>query len=159
MKGQQRKFLELVKSRTRLKWDELGKIVGISGRTLRDWRREIFLGSNKALLKLSKFSGMELPEIKEIRKEYWSIHKAARIGAIKRNEIYGPPGNAESRRKGGLVSQQRRREKPEFYRSLSCIVRNEFHKPTFSSDLAELVGIILGDGGITNTQTYNYSRL
>ena len=151
-KGKQQDFLVLVKNKTELKWDELGERAGVCGRTLRDWQREIFLGSYEALLKLSKISGIKLPEIKEIRKEHWSVHKAGKIGAIRRNEIYGSPGTLESRRKGGLVSQQRRRERPEFYKSLGCIVRNKFPKPSFSSSLAELTGIILGDGGITNTQ-------
>lgn len=61
-------------------------------------------------------------------------------------------GTIESRIKGGKVSQQRRRENPEKYRALGCIVKKKFITPSYSKDLAELAGIILGDGAISNYQ-------
>jgi len=61
-------------------------------------------------------------------------------------------GTVESRRKGGLVSQQKRRENPEFYRTLGCNVGNMFSFPEVSVELSEFVGIMLGDGGVTKYQ-------
>lgn len=63
-------------------------------------------------------------------------------------------GSIEAKRKGGLASQQRRRESPGFYRSLGCNVAKLFKKPNFSSDLAEFIGLVLGDGGITEYQIH-----
>ncbi len=90
--GDQQGFIEQVKEKSRLDWEALGKIVGVSGRTLRDWRIEKFLGSYKALLQLSKFSGVKIPGIREIRKEYWNVYKIARKGGFVRNFTYGNPG-------------------------------------------------------------------
>jgi hypothetical protein len=61
-------------------------------------------------------------------------------------------GTLESRIKGGKISQQRRRENPEKYRKLGCIVRKNFVVPKYSETFAELVGIILGDGAISRYQ-------
>ena len=60
--------------------------------------------------------------------------------------------NLQSRIKGGEVSQRRRRENPEKYRKLGCIVRKDFFVPRYSESLAELIGIILGDGAISKYQ-------
>lgn len=58
----------------------------------------------------------------------------------------------EAKRKGGFVSQQRRRENPEFYRNLGCKVRNNIKTPEKSEKLAEFIGVVLGDGGLTKYQ-------
>lgn len=64
------------------------------------------------------------------------------------------PGTAEGRRKGGLISQRNRKRNPEYYRGLGCIVANRFTFPRKSNLLAEFVGIVLGDGGLTNGQLH-----
>jgi LAGLIDADG-like domain len=61
-------------------------------------------------------------------------------------------GTLEGRRKGGIISQQRRREEPEKYRRLGCNVKKNFAIPPHSEALAEVVGIILGDGTIARYQ-------
>jgi hypothetical protein len=61
-------------------------------------------------------------------------------------------GTIESRIKGGKISQQRRRENPEKYRQLGCKIRKNFIRPPYSTYFAELIGIILGDGTISNYQ-------
>ncbi|MBU1126996.1 MAG: hypothetical protein ABIH88_03550 [Patescibacteria group bacterium] len=151
-KGRQKKFISEAKRATNLTWEELGQSVGVSGRTLRDWKGERLLGSGKELLKLSKNSGISLPEILETKEEYWSARKQAKNGAYAKMRIYGPPGTPEGRRKGGLVSQQRRRENPERYEN--CNLRKKVFCPRHSSSLAEAFGILLGDGGITKDQVF-----
>lgn len=138
-KGEQRKFIEGVEKVTGLNSEELGKLVGISGRSLRDWRSEKLLGSQKALLKLSDFSGISLPKILEVRPEYWSVYKVARKGALTRYRKYGNPGTLEGRRKGGRNSSVR-------------ALRRKIAYPEKSEDLVEFIGIMLGDGGITRKQ-------
>ena len=61
-------------------------------------------------------------------------------------------GTIESKIKGGKMSQQRRREDPEKYRQLGCNVRKIFKPPRYSKELAEVIGIILGDGSISKYQ-------
>lgn len=148
-KGDQKNFIEQVKKRSGLDWPALAKIAGVSGRTLRDWKREKFLASYEALLQLNKTLGIKLPKILEIRKEYWSIPKAARKGGLARAKIYGSPGTPEGRRKGGLTSQKLRRNNPEKYK-----FRKKITYPRPSHKLAEAFGIILGDGGITINQVF-----
>lgn len=151
-KDEQKRFIREVKVATKMSWRELSEIIGVSARTLRDWQKERYLVNYNALLKLSEFSNVSLPEILEKRSEYWSVHKAGRKGAYARMEIYGNPGTAEGRRKGGLISQQRRRENPEKYRAIGCLLRKVVNYPPHSQKLAEAFGILLGDGGINSSQ-------
>jgi len=150
------KFLDEVQVKTNLNWDRIGEQVGVSGRTLRDWKRGVLLPSEKVVAGLEKLYGILAPKPVKIREEYWSGRKYGHIGALARMKKYGPVGTAEGRRKGGLVSQKRRRENPEYYNKLGCLTRKKFPilKPT--KKLAELIGIILGDGGITLGQLKIY---
>lgn len=154
-KGQQREFLLRVKKSIGYTSDEIGSLLGITGRSFRDWLSEKTLGEEEGLKKLSRISGVELPKIVEKRDEFWSARKYARKGALARLAKYGPPGTPEGRSKGGRVSQQRRRENPEYYRKLGCSIPNTFKFPhKESKELAEFIGIILGDGGLSNAQLY-----
>lgn len=150
--GKQRNFLNEIQCKSQLGWDELGLICGLSGRTLRDWRAERYTASHGALLQLGRKFKLGLPEDPKILDDFWYVSKGAREGGLRRNELYGLPGTREDRRKGGVISQLRRRENPDYYRKLGCIVRNEFKKPLHSANLAEFIGILLGDGCISNTQ-------
>lgn len=152
LSGEQREFLDQIHKKSGLSWEKLGLICRVSGRTLRDWKTERYTVSYEALLHLSKKFSIRLPKELNILDDFWYVSKGARKGALRRNELYGLLGTRESRRKGGLVSQLRRRENPDYYRKLGCIVRNEFRKPRHSVKLAEFIGILLGDGGISDTQ-------
>lgn len=124
----------------------------VSGRTFRDWRRGKFFPSLEKLKTISENFRIKLPSFK-ILPQYWYItSKNARKAALIRAMLYGSPGTPEGRRKGGLISQQNRRENPKKYRALGCTIPKiaPILKP--SKKLAELFGIILGDGSITNTQ-------
>ncbi|OGD83776.1 hypothetical protein A2572_01000 [Candidatus Collierbacteria bacterium RIFOXYD1_FULL_40_9] len=61
-------------------------------------------------------------------------------------------GGGQGRSKGGVNSQINRRVNPIHYRNLGCNVAKESVTPKHSELLAETVGVILGDGGITNNQ-------
>lgn len=139
----------LVKSKASL--GSIAAQYNISGRTLRDWRRGKFFPSVEKLKAIANDFELKLPSFKT-RPQYWYTIKGARKGALARMALYGPPGTLEGRRKGGLVSQRNRRENPEKYRALGCLIAKTFSTPDFSKELAELFGIILGDGTVTNTQ-------
>ncbi len=140
----------LEKSKTNL--EVLAIRYSISGRTLRDWRRGKFYPSLKILKRISKDFKIKLPSIKVVPQYWYITSENARRAALKRMELYGPPGTPEGRRKGGLVSQENRRKSPEKYRALGCNVPKTFLISKKSKILAELFGIILGDGSITDTQ-------
>ncbi len=155
-KGEFTNFILKTKDTLGLSWDKLGKRTGVTGRTLRDWKRGVLLPSEQKVKKLEKLSGVKAPKPIEVRKEFWSGGVYGRAAAIARMKKYGPPGTTEGRRKGGMTSQKRRKEDPEYYRKLGCLVRKKFLKVKPSAQLAELTGIILGDGGISNYQLRIY---
>jgi hypothetical protein len=129
--GDQVRFFRKIKKVSGLSNNVLGSLVGVSGRSFGDW-----------------VNGKILEE----REEFWSGRINGRKAALERLRVYGPPGTPEGRSKGGLVSWQRRRENPDVYRKQGCIVGNEFNKPKKSEDLAEFIGIVLGDGCLTKSQ-------
>lgn len=150
--GQQRDFLCKARSVLGCGWEEMSALVGISPRSFRDWVGERTLGNEDGLHKISDISGVVLPTIIQKREEHWSAQLYARKGALTRLRLYGPPGTPEGRRKGGLISQSNRQLYPERYPNSTWVVKKLFVVPDFSEDLAELVGIILGDGGLTKAQ-------
>lgn len=155
-KSELKNFILKVKQSSNLNWDELGKLVGLTGRTIRGWRDGVLLPSEQIIKKLEKLSGLRAPKPIEIREEFWSGSVYGRKAAIARFKKYGPPGTQRGRRKGGIISQQRRQENPEKYKLLGCNVRKSFNRLKESSDFAELVGILLGDGAISSYQVRIY---
>lgn len=151
-KNQQINFLQTVKIKSQMDWATLGKFCGVTGRTLREWAKVKYTLPKKTAELLNRKFNVPLPKNFKILKPYWYIQKYARQGALARQRIYGLLGNIETRRKGGLVSQVRRKQYPEKYRALGCIVRKQIQALEVSNQLAELCGVLLGDGGITNWQ-------
>lgn len=148
----QRDFVETVCSKTNLDSESLAKICGVHGRTFRDWRRGKHRLSLSAAMKLSEFSGVPLPVEAKIVDEYEHTRRAAQLGAPRRSELYGNPGTAEGRRKGGLNSCKRQQELGSQGIPSKFIVRKKVNLPQESEELAEAIGIILGDGSITQFQ-------
>lgn len=149
-KGSQRKFMEEVKSKSHLTWEELAKVVNLSSRTLRDWRREVFKMSYEKSKILSEFTKVSLPKIEKILPEFWSVHKAAKAGGLAHKKLYGNPGTPQGRVKGGKRSQKLRRLYPEKYPHITT--EKKIKVPEISKDLAEFVGIMIGDGTISKYQ-------
>ena len=145
-------FFRKIKRESGLPNRILGNVVGVSGRSFGDWVNGKTLPTKTGMLKLGKKFGVEIPRVLEEREEYWSGRVHGRKAALERLKIYGPPGTLEGRRKGGLVSWQKRRENPEYYKNLGCVVENKFNKSKKSVDLAEFIGIVLGDGCLTRDQ-------
>jgi len=84
--------------------------------------------------------------------DYWYLKKCAKKGALARMKLHGLLGNIETRRKGGIISQQRRRENPKKYFMMGCLVRKTYSVTRVNEDFAEFAGILLSDGRITNNQ-------
>lgn len=152
-KGRQSEWVKLILSRKGITVNQVAQVCNVSGRTVRDWRREKNTISKNALLKLCDYFHIRTPSNIQELPDFWYVSKGARKGALRRLELYGPPGTPEGRRKGGINSQIRRRQDPEKYRLLGCNIPKEFRLfGKYSIDLAEAIGIILGDGGLTKYQ-------
>jgi hypothetical protein len=151
-KDQQIEYFKELKNGSHLTSDKLGEFIGISGRSFRDWMSGKTLPTNEGVKKLSKKFNILPPKIIEIRSENWSGSFNGRNAALARIKKHGPPGTKDGRKKGGKISQLRRRENPELYKKMGCIVRNNFNEPQLNEYFAELIGIILGDGCLTKSQ-------
>jgi len=148
-KGQS-KFLEDIMKHTGFNAEQISKICNVCSRTFRDWKREKYNMSYEALSKLCKVLHFPMPEDIKILPDFWSVSKAGRLGGKRHFELYGAPGNKESRRKGGLNSSRKFRLNPEWAKEKGFVIRKEIRYPAKSSLLAEFIGIMIGDGTVRN---------
>lgn len=72
----------------------------------------------------------------------------ARLGALKRNMLYGNPGTPEGRARGGKTTIRKFNQNPRLAKKLGFIIRKKINYPQKGINLAELFGVILGDGGL-----------
>lgn len=143
--GQQKDFIEAVYTKSNLSTKQLADIAGIHPRSFCDWRRETITVSLPVALLFSEKFNVSLPENPKVLVERWrsSQQKANRIGGIYCYKKYGSFATQEGRSKGGRTSIRILQEKGIFPRS------KEYSYPNYSVELADFVGIMLGDGGIT----------
>lgn len=149
-KGQLSQFLNKRTRETKMSLPQLAKLISVERHTLNDWRREKLLPNLEKLKILSESARAPLPPILETRRDTWGSSKAGHV----RQQKYGCTLSIKDRVKGGHGSQVARKSNPEYYRDIGCIVANSFLRPNYSSELAEIVGAILGDGCITNNQLH-----
>lgn len=81
----------------------------------------------------------------------------ARLGGLRRVELYGNPGTWEGRSKGGKRTIAKFHNDPALARRTGFIVRKEIRQPKESSALAEFIGIMLGDGGLSGNHQVSIS--
>jgi hypothetical protein len=144
-------FFQNVKLGSSDSWKKIAKTLNLNERTLYDWRSGKSNPDADAVLLLTKMSNVPIGKHKTVD-DYWYVSKAAKLGGVARHKKYGDFGTIDGCRKGGIVSQKQRMENPEKYRKLGCNVRKKFGKLTHSEDLAEVLGILLGDGSLTDYQ-------
>lgn len=148
--GTQRTLLEHV----RLSYPDLEAMAvtaGVHVRTLRDWHRERYRMAYAALQRLYEQSDQTLPPGLRLVPMYGHLARIGSRGARARNKRYGNPGTAEGRRRGGLISQARAQLSGARY-NVGWLVRKPLRIPQSSPQLAELIGILLGDGQIAPYQ-------
>lgn len=90
-----------------------------------------------------------------IDKQAW-IRKS-RLGGLKRIQLHGNPGTFEGRRKGGRRSIELFHQNPDFAKRAGFIIRKEIKYPARCVELAELIGVILGDGGLSGNHQLTIS--
>jgi len=147
-KGQQKKFIKTVLSRLSVK--KAAKLCEFSERTIRDWRREKFLVDLDALRKLCRRTSIPFPSNVEIRDRYWYVAHGSSAGAKAVLKKYGSIGGDPEYRKKKWHEWWKREGR---YKKHPIIgITKPIKKPCFSKELAEFVGIVMGDGGITQRQ-------
>lgn len=151
-KGRQGEFLNRVGRISGFDWKRVANICGVCERTVRDWRREKYQMSYESLVKLHEILNVPLPRNIKALSDYWYTQRAGRIGAIRRYEIYGNPGTPEGRSRGGKTTQRKFMADPEYAREAGFKIRKTIVQPKRSALLAELIGIVLGDGSISEHQ-------
>ena len=149
-KGEQGRFLRMSKEQLGVSWEKIAELCGVCATTLRRWVNEEMNMSYEAMLLLQKLSGVPLPPVIEVISVEERLRKAGSKGATTRNKVYGNPGTPEGSRKGARELWRRRRKHPNRYHPIGGGEkgRKEIQIPEYSPELAELVGILLGDGGI-----------
>ncbi len=153
--GRQRQFLERVRAQLGVGWNEVAACCGVHPRTIRDWHREKYAMSESALIAIRERLGIDPIEARVVP-PYRHVRTAGRIGALARYQIYGNPGTDEGRSKGGSRSQERFRLDPGYAQQIGVSTRNSIKYPGYSPELAEFVGIMLGDGHVSRLQLRIY---
>lgn len=142
------RLFNLVDVNKRTSWKELASAIGVSQRTVRDWKRAKITIPMIHYIFFLKMSGLEESDFKpQVLKDYWHITDAAKKGGSARMKIYGDLGTPEGRRKGGLASLKTHSKGLSGFKILRHVER-----PRYSEDLAELMGILFGDGHLSEFQ-------
>ncbi len=147
---EQKKFLNQSKKITGLSWVELAQLLKISNRTLTDWKREKFSMSLKAVKLLSKRARLRFPENVEVKNPFWYVYKGAKIGGFAVYKKYGYIGGDPEKRKKKWYEWWEREGKYKKHPFINVCI--PIKKPRKSKELAEFIGIAIGDGGISKYQ-------
>lgn len=147
--GLQKTYLSDVEKKSGLKGDQIARLFGVVGRSYRDWKRGKFALPARVVEIFEKKFQIPCPFDKEKALCKWKEIKlqASRNGGIAMIRKYGDPGTPEGRRKGGKHAF-------EILRLRGIIPRMKpFIEPQKKSiELAEFVGVLLGDGHISKEQ-------
>ena len=148
--GKQREFILQAKKTLGLSYLELASLLKISSRTLTDWKREKFSMALRAVKILLRKTKRKIPRNIKIKDPFWYVHAGGRMGGFAVYKKYGRVGgDPEYRKKKWYEWWEREgKYKPRLIVNTPLPIK----KPKKSKDLAEFVGIILGDGGITQYQ-------
>ncbi len=146
-KGEQHNFLKKVKEKTNLSFSKLANFCQKHPHTVNDWYHEKASIPKEAAIILSQISKIPIPSDIEIRKQFWYTHKAGKIGGKNVITRHGNPGTYISRSLGGKNSVIVNKTLQNNFKQRKII-----NIPKKDSTLAELFGIILGDGGIAKYQ-------
>jgi len=147
---EQKKFLNQSKKITGLSWVELAQLLKISNRTLTDWKKEKFSMSLKAVKLLSKRARLRFPENVEVKNPFWYVYKGAKIGGFAVYKKYGYIGGDPEKRKKKWYEWWEREGKYKKHPFINVCI--PIKKPRKSKELAEFIGIAIGDGGISKYQ-------
>lgn len=145
----QKRYLETVEKTSSLSGEKLAILFGVVGRSYRDWKRGKFSIPVKVADLIEKRFKISYPYCKEEALQNWKEAKlhASHLGGVGLIKKHGSPATVEGRRKGGLHALEVLR-----LRGVIPFAKPFAQPQGKSSELAEFVGILLGDGHIGEGQ-------
>ncbi len=149
-RGKQKDFLEKIQIQLNLSLRELANIARVHVRSMTDWKREKFSMSLPALKRLCGKGGISLPKNIEIKDPFWYTSNGSSAGGIAVYKKYGYVGGDPEYRKKKWYEWWEKEGK--FRRHPIINICLPINIPQKSSEFAEFVGIILGDGSIALRQ-------
>lgn len=148
-RGAQTKFIISIEKKLDLGLSELAQITKVNRRTIYDWKREKFSMSLPSLKKLCLRAGIPIPHSIQVKDSFWYVSNGGKVGGMAVMKKYGRvPVDSEYRKdqwrqwwelKGKFTPRK-------IYTPLP------FKKIVISNELAEFMGIMMGDGGMSNYQ-------
>ena len=146
-KDTQRQFLEHVEKKISVA--NMARLCACSERTIRDWRREKFPMDEACFVKLCKRIRMTPPKEISLLSRYAHTSEAGKKGAMAMLQKFGGFPADEAYRKAQWKKWWDTNGK---FHLPSHLLPIPLHKPRKSADLAEFVGIVMGDGSISDYQ-------
>ena len=145
-KGDQAKFILACKVKLDFSWVNIARKLEISTRTVRDWSKENNRMSYVMALKLSKIAKTPLP--RKIRILKWKDHMRmiGKIGGDIQYDKNGSIGNEKNRKQAWL----RWWKEKGVNMNNPIFIRKKIKIPEQTVQLAEFVGIMIGDGSIND---------
>lgn len=154
--SKQRQFLLSTRKKSKLSWLEFTDKVGAHKRTLNDWRREKYSLPLSVLKKICIITKSKTPTGIEIKDPFWYVSKGAKIGGFAVYKKYGRIGGDPKIRKQKWLRWWKGKGR---FNLNKYFIPKEVFIPRKNNQLAEFVGILIGDGGISKRQvtvTLNY---
>ena len=142
-----RSYFGNFKDKFRLTSKELASKFEVSTRTINDWERGVCSFPLKVAQQIGRDYKIALPDNFLVKTTNDMKSCAGKRGALARNKKFGNPGTLEGRIKGGRNSMATHRRLKTGFR-----IRKRFLKLRKTNELAEFIGIMLGDGNMTETQ-------
>lgn len=142
-------YFRSLKRKSGYSWTLLAKTLSVSSRHLQDWRKGKYSFPQILANKVKDKFNVDLPTKVVIKQDYSHIQQSAILGGIRRFAVYGSPATLEGRRKGGRNSARSRKRNPSGFKVAKII-----SIPSRTSLLAEFIGAMLGDGGISLWQIH-----
>jgi hypothetical protein len=146
-KGKQRAFINEVEKI--LSITHIARICTCSERTVRDWRREKFHMPISCVVTLKKRAHIAVPKDYKVVPPYSHVRDAGKKGALVTIKKYGRLPVSESYRKKKWMEWWT--TNGQFNQS-NMLQAQPIRTPRKSAQLAELIGAIMGDGGISRYQ-------
>ncbi len=142
-KGAQSDWLTNIRSQMTIK--QIARLCSFSERTVRDWQREKFLIDYDSVVTLCNYLSLSLPNIQKVDK-YRHTSEAGRKGGRALIEKYGRVPVAEEDRQNAWRHWW---ETSGAKANVKILQPKQLHIPKINEELAELIGIILGDGSLS----------
>lgn len=138
--------------RLQLPDQKIAQLAGVHIRTLTDWKREKFSIQMIAAQMLATAASISLPLNVRVVDPFWYTSKAGHLGGVSVYKKYGIVGGNPTERKRRW--RQWWEQEGRFKKHSIIGIRKPIKKPRLSATLAEFVGIMLGDGGISHNQIF-----